>query len=1457
MPRKRRKLRFESLENRQLLASADVVVGTTVVAEAPPNIGAAWQGNHVNTIGTNPGFEGVNVRWNGTATGGGDDYILNEDGGATWFYDVYGDGFFNGATVRVYRVEETGVVKVREDTVAYYHATDPDEGGDCCRIDLASSGPPVQAGDIYYLDHSPANIGPAVVPDRIPDSANIGGISVGTTFSPSEFITAVRDDTTFAPVDGGKVSLRIDATADEPVYFRGYGNFDTRPGTPWYTIQPNETYHVSVWLKQEGVATGEVRFQIPQQWGDVNVPLDVTSQWQQFTFDYTLDNFDPTVDLRPQTALLRYDGPGTLWVDNYVISNAASPPLSVYPEVRQALIDAKLGQVRLHSASGHFGDTTLESWTNPPVLNEDYYRIAQTQVPTEILDLPVTLPILRDAGSDPWLIISTLFSDDEWDGLVEYLAAPYDPADPTHADRVWARKRYEQGQQTPWIDEFGHIFLELGIETWSPGSFPRTYPDGETYGKFADYFYNIVASSPYYDADKFEFMLGGWAIQPGETGYGAQAAANCSLCEYNMTTNYIGGWEAGVALGGDNVNDVGFQETLVYSPRNIFGQIDAHAVTRDALAQQGVHYELGAYEGGPGYSLPGQGNGSVEAAYGHSLAAGVASLDAELYFQYQDAGVQAYYKFADTNSWSTHTYYADGFRPHPSFLAIQMRNNYASGDMLMAATIDGPAIDVEQTGNQPESQDIPLIQPYVYRDGDTYSVFVLSRDLDETHDVTLHLPFDSAASTSLYRITGDPRDSNLDTMNIDIEQVAGVPNATSDEYTFPMPPGSVYVYVFEGTTTNAPTDPAVIINQIPGQEDATDYPVVQYNVLFSEPVTSFDAGDVQIDSVVPPQDVRVEAVPGSEGTMYRVILDGFDGATTVTATVPAGVAQAIDDGAGNLASTSLDNVVEFIPRVPQDIVFLHDDFGHDPNAGPLPPGIEGVETGYGFATRWDDRTGYAPPDNHQLSDVQPLTYANLQTTPTYADVGFYRSDRQIDVHANFADFERFDTFPRTIGQSGTTLWASALLRKDTASNNPVLVRLVDGPLNWGGGENELSLSFGYGGSYDVGGVPHWGMSVRNDSEYGGGDDFDAVASDVPVVDGEAALLVLKMEFGSQDTISLYVNPDPATLGGAEPATPNATYTTGGVNDIRFRTLDLLGGNLDNRRSIDEIRIGDSYAAVTETGPPIPQAPVLQAADAGATTRVIGRIDNDPDTTYTLDFVASSGAGFEPADTRLLHTTNITTDATGMADFDLVIPAATTAGEFVAATATSPATATSALSDGVTVISNDPPVANDDTYATAADAVLTLPGSSYADAVLADNPITYWRIGETGTTAANSGSTAGAADGTYVGTPERGTGLVGIGNDGAPHFDGTNDRVEIPETPGLNTGGPFAERTIELWFKANSFSGRQVLYELGGRDRGMSVYLSGNELYAAAWNIAGPTDNWNIRSISTPVELART
>jgi len=103
------------------------------------------------------------------------------------------------------------------------------------------------------------------------------------------------------------------------------------------------------------------------------------------------------------------------------------------------------------------------------------------------------------------------------------------------------------------------------------------------------------------------------------------------------------------------------------------------------------------------------------------------------------------------------------------------------------------------------------------RDGGRWSVFVVSRKLDGKHDgadfgdgytpVTLRLPVAKAARITLHKLTGDPRLTNRDKMNIAIQSqevpagalVGGV--LTVNEQTGGgkggMPPGSVFLYVIE------------------------------------------------------------------------------------------------------------------------------------------------------------------------------------------------------------------------------------------------------------------------------------------------------------------------------------------------------------------------------------------------------------------------------------------------------------------------------------------------------------------------------------------------------------------------------------------------------------------------------------------------------------------------------------
>ncbi len=91
---------------------------------------------------------------------------------------------------------------------------------------------------------------------------------------------------------------------------------------------------------------------------------------------------------------------------------------------------------------------------------------------------------------------------------------------------------------------------------------------------------------------------------------------------------------------------------------------------------------------------------------------------------------------------------------------------------------------------------------------------------------------------------------------------------------------------------------------------------------------------------------------------------------------------------------------------------------------------------------------------------------------------------------------------------------------------------------------------------------------------------------------------------------------------------------------------------------------------------------------------------------------------------------------------------------------------------------------------------TAHASDYADLILSDNPIAYWRLGDQGTTNAADASPQ-SLDGTHtkgvlLGQPGA---VVGDGDTSA-HFDGVDDYVHVAETPLLNQlQNGF---TIEAW-----------------------------------------------------------
>lgn len=104
----------------------------------------------------------------------------------------------------------------------------------------------------------------------------------------------------------------------------------------------------------------------------------------------------------------------------------------------------------------------------------------------------------------------------------------------------------------------------------------------------------------------------------------------------------------------------------------------------------------------------------------------------------------------------------------------------------------------------------------------------------------------------------------------------------------------------------------------------------------------------------------------------------------------------------------------------------------------------------------------------------------------------------------------------------------------------------------------------------------------------------------------------------------------------------------------------------------------------------------------------------------------------------------------------------------------------------------------------------------------------------------------------------GASLESIGGslDGVATFDGENDFIAVADTPDINLSTN-AKRTVTAWFKVdnktiflpNSADDRkQVIYEEGGVDRGLNIYIENGLLYVGGWN--ENESNWSGTYLST-------
>lgn len=688
------------------------------------------------------------------------------------------------------------------------------------QIVLTESGPAVQAGDLVILRKKFYRAYRA----EIPSKRMWGARQIRNGFG-TRMIRRMSDDAAGAnwhlvphgadtPVeDPGETFLRVAPKAGETLQIGVFNYAGT--AQDWYDVlEPGRDYTFEAWIRSTD--GGPVTFAVEGHYDKAIPPatLTPTGTWTRYVHTFTppaLFEGD-----KPGAMMLNVTGPGTFDIDNVRIYRSDAPFLAFLPEEQQQLRASGMGALRTHAFIKTRTNTyDLEQLTNDAgVTRIDWNN-----------SLPQNLAAIDSVDMDPWLQIEPHFSAEEWAGLVEYLAAPFDPATHSAEDRPWAAKRHAQGQTAPWIDAFDTVYFEVGNETWNGLFRPWVFSDmrdagtgqqlsrGTVYGHYQEYVLAAMQASPYWDAlaEKLVPVLGGHA----RSDYGYDAALVSPNSPIVGHAGYIGGWDEGE--GPVRPTPLGFTSVLMQIAQGA-GRANAEraAQTEAAARARGKPLDFGTYEAGPGYALDGLNRNRVtpeQAALQEeamkSAAAGAATLDGFLNRAVNGMTLQNFFTYGIGPRWTSHTAWHQGGQPHPSWDALAIFNTHALGDMLAVETVQNVPVDIPAVENREAVDDGPSIGVYATRNGDRLSVIVISRRVpdfpvagdDGRTTVTIDLPITAATSLTRIAQTGTHASTNLNGPETRFEAAEmPLPTAPSQLVIEAMDPGKAAIFVFEGVS---------------------------------------------------------------------------------------------------------------------------------------------------------------------------------------------------------------------------------------------------------------------------------------------------------------------------------------------------------------------------------------------------------------------------------------------------------------------------------------------------------------------------------------------------------------------------------------------------------------------------------------------------------------------------------
>ena len=233
--------------------------------------------------------------------------------------------------------------------------------------------------------------------------------------------------------------------------------------------------------------------------------------------------------------------------------------------------------------------------------------------------------------------------------------------------------------------------------------------------------------------------------------------------------------------------------------------------------------------------------------------------------------------------------------------------------------------------------------------------------------------------------------------------------------------------------------------------------------------------------------------------------------------------------------------------------------------------LHNLPVGAGFAGNWEVQNNAVMQPGYSVAVTTPLTFSTLASSASYASGGLAYQSSGVRLDTSLTGpFSGYVTGAEPgLGLPGTTLWVSGLLRKEAGSGEGLVMVSFHGhgvaTLHDG---EQSAVAVGYFGMpSNANGKKYWTLRL-------GKSEFHPTT--VEVVEGQAVFFVASIAFNNTSSVSLFINP--ASLGGVAPATPTITKTT--TSPLAIRSVSFLAGNDPGQASFDELRMGTSYESVT-------------------------------------------------------------------------------------------------------------------------------------------------------------------------------------------------------------------------------------------------------------------------------------